>query len=30
MNIAIMDAFVETRKILLQQSDIKEQLRERL
>ncbi|HLK29310.1 MAG TPA: ORF6N domain-containing protein [Puia sp.] len=28
MNIAIMRAFVEVRKILLQQSDIKEQLKE--
>ena len=28
MNIAIMRAFVEVRKILLQQSDLKEQLRE--
>jgi hypothetical protein len=28
MNIAIMRAFVEIRKILLQQNDIKEQLKE--
>lgn len=30
MNIAIMRGFVEVRKVLLQQSDIKAQLKEKL